>query len=99
VFKCIGATKEKRYKELLALTNRRMKNGKVVIAYLAANIIYTNAQRPGIVKKTKVEEFINRHTTENGYVLSKIKDKCLQDYNSDVLTWIAWVSLADQLLV
>lgn len=30
VFKCIGATKEMRYQELLALASRRMRNGELV---------------------------------------------------------------------
>ena len=30
VFKCIGATKELRYQELLALANRQMRNGQIV---------------------------------------------------------------------
>ena len=30
VFKCIGATKEMCYQELLALANRRMRNGEIV---------------------------------------------------------------------
>jgi len=48
---------------------KKLLTTKLVIAYLAANILHTNAQRSGIVEKMKVEECTNRHTTEDGNIL------------------------------
>lgn len=38
---------------------------KVVLAYLAAHIIYLNGQRPGVVQRMTTEEWMQRVTVEN----------------------------------
>ena len=38
---------------------------KVVLAYLAAHIIYLNGQRPGVVQRMTTDEWMQRVTVEN----------------------------------
>jgi len=44
----------------------------LVISFLAANLIYPNAQRPGVVKNMKIAEFIDRERISTEKVLIKV---------------------------
>jgi len=45
----------------------------LVIAYLGAAIIYCNAQRPGVVRNLKIDEF-QRRLNVNGKILIQVMD-------------------------
>ena len=45
---------------------------KVIVAYIAANIIYKNAQRPGVVQHMQIGEFETREETDEGNFLIQV---------------------------
>ena len=45
---------------------------KLILAYVAANIIFTNAQRPGVVQHMSVQEYENKEDDDEGNVLIKV---------------------------
>ena len=45
---------------------------KTILAYIAAHIIYKNAQRPGVVQHMEVREFEEREETEDGNFLIQV---------------------------
>ena len=45
---------------------------KLIIAYVAANIIYNNAQRPGVVQHMTIEEYQNKEEDEEGQFVIKV---------------------------
>lgn len=44
----------------------------IVISFLAANLIFLNAQRPGVVQNMTIAEFMNRKTISTNKVLIKV---------------------------
>ena len=45
---------------------------KLILAYVAAHIIYRNAQRPGVVQHMTIEEYENKEEDKDGKVLIKV---------------------------
>ena len=47
-------------------------NYSTIISFLAANLIYPNAQRPGIVRNLTVNEFLDRQVIDHDKILIKV---------------------------
>ena len=46
-----------------------------VLAYLAANLMYKNSQRPGVVENMTVNEYTNRRNDANKTIIRVLKHK------------------------
>jgi len=46
-----------------------------VLAYLAANLMYKNSQRPGVVENMTIKEYTNRRNDENKAIIRVLKHK------------------------
>ena len=49
-----------------------LQQHKLILAYVAAKIIYKNTQRPGVVQHMTIEEYKNKEEDKDGNVVVKV---------------------------
>lgn len=69
---CNSDVLQQKVSSILASSTINCADYNTIISYLAANLIYSNAQRPGIVKNMTKDEFIDRKRISANKVLIKV---------------------------
>lgn len=69
---CSSPILQQRVMDILSSSAVTCADYNIVISFLAANLIYPNAQRPGVVKNMTTDEFIDRKTILTNKILIKV---------------------------
>ena len=69
---------ELKVKEMIEIAKKRnliWKELRIVLAYIAANIIYLNSQRPGVAQRMTVEEWAAKTEVDDEWVIEVMDHK------------------------
>ena len=69
---CNSQRLQQKVADILATPTFSNADHDIVLSFLAANVIFPNAQRPGVVQNMTIAEFTNRKTISTNKVLIKV---------------------------
>ena len=69
---CNSQRLQQKVADILATPTFSNADHDIVLSFLAANVIFPNAQRPGMVQNMTITEFTNRKTISTNKVLIKV---------------------------